>query len=332
MDSLTQIILGAAVGEAVLGNKIGNKAMLYGAIAGTLPDLDIFSSFFTDTVSALEIHRGFTHSVIFSVVFAPICAWIVTRYEPYKDLKDWSWLFFWGFITHPILDAHTSWGTQLLWPLETRFAFKTVFVIDPLYTVPFLVFLLLAMFQKRASKKRRIYNNLGLIISTTYLGLTFLLKSMAYKQFEAALNEQNIPYKQIDTRPSPMNTILWSANVETEDAYLLGNYSFFDTQSITFETYSKDHELLGNLAENEKVKRMVKVSEGWYTIVKNEDQLLYNDLRFGLLSMDKGAQNFVFQYEIATDSDGTVHFIEQKKDKRDGKKMMVDLWARVKGN
>ena len=332
MDSLTQIILGAAVGEAVLGKKIGNKAMLYGAIAGTIPDLDIFSSYFTDTVSALEIHRGFTHSIIFSVLFAPIFAWLVTRYESYKDLKGWSWLFFWAFITHPILDAHTTWGTQLFWPFETRLAFKTIFVIDPLYTLPFLVFLILAMFQKRTSKKRRYYNNLGLIISSGYLGLTFILKDMAFTKFEAALNEQNIAYRQIDTRPSPLNTILWNANIETEDAYLLANYSFFDTQPITFEAYKKDHELLGDLAENEKVKRMITISKGWYTIVKTDQQLLYNDLQFGLLSMEKGAQNFVFQYEIIRDDQGTVQFIEQEKDKRDGKKMMIDLWTRIKGN
>ena len=332
MDSLTQIILGAAVGEAVLGKKIGNKAMLYGAIAGTIPDLDIFSSYFTDTVSALEIHRGFTHSIIFSVLFAPIFAWLVTRYESYKDLKGWSWLFFWAFITHPILDAHTTWGTQLFWPFETRLAFKTIFVIDPLYTLPFLVFLILAMFQKRTSKKRRLYNNLGLIISSGYLGLTFILKDMAFTEFEAALNDQNIAYKQIDTRPSPLNTILWNANIETEDAYLLANYSFFDTQPITFEAYKKDHELLGDLAENEKVKRMITISKGWYTIVKTDQQLLYNDLQFGLLSMEKGAQNFVFQYEIIKDDEGTVLFIEQEKDKRDGKKMMIDLWTRIKGN
>ncbi|HAB26726.1 MAG TPA: metal-dependent hydrolase, partial [Xanthomarina gelatinilytica] len=76
MDSLTQIVLGAAVGEAVLGKKVGNKAMLYGAIAGTIPDLDILASYVTDTVTALEIHRGFTHSIFFSVFFAPIFGWL----------------------------------------------------------------------------------------------------------------------------------------------------------------------------------------------------------------------------------------------------------------
>ena len=68
MDSLTQIVLGASVGEVVLGRKVGNKAMLYGAIAGTIPDLDVIASNFTDTITANEIHRGFTHSIFFALI------------------------------------------------------------------------------------------------------------------------------------------------------------------------------------------------------------------------------------------------------------------------
>ena len=332
MDSLTQIVLGAAVGEAVLGKKVGNKALLYGAIAGTIPDLDIFASHFTDTVSALAIHRGFTHSVVFSVLFAPIFGWLVSRYENYKDFKGWSWLFFWALITHPILDAHTTWGTQLFWPLDLRLAFKTIFVIDPLYTLPFLMFLILTMFQKRASKKRRMYNGIGLTLSTAYLALTFVLKSIAFTQFEKALNHQNITYLQIDTRPSPLNTILWNANIETESNYLLGTYSFFDSKDITFESYPKNHELLGDLIHHKKVKRMIAISEGWYTIHKLNDKLYFNDLRFGLLSMEPQSQNFAFRYLIDIDASGNVNFIEQEKTQRDGKQLMLDLWERIKGN
>ena len=332
MDSLTQIILGAAVGEAVLGKKIGNKAMLYGAIAGTIPDLDIFSSYFTDTVNAISIHRGFTHSIVFAVLFAFIFGWLVTKYESYKNLKGWFWLFFWAFFTHSLLDAHTTWGTQLFWPFDMRLAFKTIFVIDPLYTVPFLVFLILALFQKRTSKKRQFYNTMGLLISSTYLVLTFFLKGVAFNQFKAALKSQNIDYLEIDTRPSPLNTILWSANVATEDAYLLANYSFFDTQPITFEKYPKNHHLLGNLIQNKKVKQMIAISEGWFTINKKEDTLYFNDLRFGLLSLEPKAENFVFKYKINVDNFGKVTFTEEPKDKRDGKKLIADLWIRLKGN
>lgn len=332
MDSLTQIILGAAVGEAVLGKKIGNKAMFYGAIAGTIPDLDVLASFFTDKATALYIHRGFTHSIVFSLLFAPIFSWIFTRYEKYKNFKSWTWLFFLSFVTHPILDAHTTWGTQLFWPFNIRLAFKNIFVIDPLYTIPFLVFLIFAMMQKRASKKRRFYNKMGLIVSSSYLALTLILKWIAFNQFEAALKSQNIDYLEIDTRPSPLNTILWSANVQTKNYYLLGNYSFFDTKPITFTKYPKNHHLLGNLTKDKSVKRMISISEGWFTINKKDDVLYFNDLRFGLLSMDTKAENFVFKYKITEDNSGNVIFTEEPKDKRDGKKLLSDLWIRLKGN
>ena len=332
MDSVTQIVLGAAVGEVVLGKKVGNKAMLYGAIAGTIPDLDVLASHFTDTVSALAIHRGFTHSIVFSVLFAPVFGWLVSRYETLGDFKRWSWLFLWAFVTHPILDAHTTWGTQLFWPLDIRLAFKTIFVIDPLYTLPFLVFLIIAMLQKRTTEKRHFYNRLGLYMSSSYLILTFLLKWIAFSQFESALKTQNIAYTQLDTRPSPMNTILWSANVETENAYLLGNYSFFDTKPITFESYPKNHELLGDLMENEVVQRMIAIAEGWYTVSTKDGQLYFNDLRFGLLSLEPNAQDFVFKYQIEDDDHGHVTFTEVPKDQRDGKKLLTQLWMRLKGN
>lgn len=331
MDSFTQIVLGAAVGEAVLGRKIGNKAMFYGAIAGTIPDLDILSSYVVDTVSALEIHRGFTHSIVFCVIFAPIFGWIVSRYETYKNVKGWSWLFFWGLITHPILDAHTSWGTQLFWPLDLRLAFRTVFVIDPLYTLPFLVFLILAMRQHRESEKRRFYNRMGLIVSTAYLGLTFGLKAMAFSQFKSALEQQNIAYKEIQTKPSPLNTILWTSNIDAYDRYLIGNYSFFDTEPVVFSSYPKNHELLGNLIDNDKVQRMIAISEDWYSITENDGKLYFNDLRFGVLSMQPNAQNFVFQFLIDVDDNGDVNFVEQPKDRKEGKQMMQDLWKRLKG-
>jgi len=332
MDSLTQIVLGAAVGEAVLGKKLGNKAMLYGGIAGTIPDLDIISSYFTDTVTAISIHRGFTHSIVFAILFAFIFGWIVSKYEIYKNTKRWFWLFFWVFFTHSILDSCTTWGTQVFWPFDFRVAFKTIFVIDPLYTVPFLVFLILAMFQNRTSKKRRFYNNAGLIISSAYLVFTFLLKWIAFNQFESALEKQHIDYSQLNTRPSPLNTILWSANVVTEDSYLLANYSFFDSKPITFESYPKNHHLLGNLVENEKVKRMISISEGWYIMSQDNGNLYFNDLRFGLLSLEPKSKNFVFKYKIEVDNLGELIFTEEPKVGRDGKKLLSDLWGRLRGN
>lgn len=332
MDSLTQIVLGAAVGEAVLGKKIGNKAMLYGAIAGTIPDLDVLASHVTNTVAALELHRGFTHSILFSLIFAPIFGWLVSRFETYKNVKGWSLLFFWGFFTHPLLDAFTTWGTQLFWPLDIRLAFKSIFVIDPLYTIPFMVFLVLAMRQNRIDVKRRKYNTLGLGISSLYLVLSLVLKGLAYTKFEAALEHQNILYSQLDTRPAPLNTILWSANVDTKDAYLVAQYSFFDSKPISFYRYPKHHEYIAHLKSNKKMQRMVSISKGWYTISKKNDTLYFNDLRFGTLSMAPHSENFVFQYKIIQEANGNLIFTETPKKTKDAKGLLTDLWQRIQGN
>ncbi len=333
MDSLTQIVLGAAVGEAVLGKKVGNKAMLYGAIAGTIPDLDFLAGYFVDTVTATEWHRGFSHSIFFSVLFAPVFGWLIWKLDHKKEAswRDWSWLMFWGLFTHPLLDSFTTWGTQLFWPFKTKLAFQSVLVIDPLYTIPFLVFFVLAMFQKRTTLKRRKYVNLGLIGSSAYLVITLILKGLAYQEFERALEVQGIPYTQLNTRPAPFNTILWSANIDTKDAYLIGNYSFFDSQSIVFTAYPKNHDLLGDLITNDKIKRLVQITEGWYTLAEKEGQLYFNDLRFGLMSMDENETQFAFSYRLVS-REGKILVEETPKIKGDAKRLMNSLWERIWGN
>ena len=331
MDSVTQIVLGAAVGEAVLGKKIGNKAMLLGAIAGTIPDLDVLASHFTDTVTALEIHRGFTHSIVFAIVFGLFFGWLLSLLDKRATLKQWSLFWFLCFVTHPLLDAHTTWGTQLFWPFDLRLEYKNIFVIDPLYTLPFLVFVILAMFQKRESAKRRKFNNLGLIVSSAYMLVTIILKGTTYLKFENALEEQNIAYVEMDTKPSPLNTILWTANVETEDAFLIGDYSFFDSKPIQFSPHPKNHEALGNLSEEDKVQRLIKITQGWYTVAEREDGIYLNDLRFGMMSVDPKSEEFAFSFLIEKNENG-VTITENEKDARDAKKLFSDLWARIKGN
>ncbi|HUH46538.1 MAG TPA: metal-dependent hydrolase [Arenibacter sp.] len=332
MDSLTQIVLGAAVGEVVLGKKVGNKAMLYGAIAGTIPDLDILSGYFTDIVTAIEWHRGFSHSIVFSLLFAPIFGWLIYTLERKQvaTWKDWSRLMFWGLITHPLLDAFTTWGTQLFWPFDYELAFQSIFVIDPLYTVPFLVFLILAMSQKRNSPKRARYNRSGLVISSCYLGITLLLKGVVYHKVSENLEAQGIAYLQMTVRPSPFNTILWSANIDTGDAYLIGNYSFFDRQPVQFSRYPKNHQLLGNLAYDEKVKRLEKITQGWFTINDKNGELFLNDLRFGLMSLEAGEDRFAFSYKLLPTEHG-LEVEETPRQKKDGKRLLSALWQRMWG-
>lgn len=333
MDSLTQIVLGAAVGEAVLGKKVGNKAMLYGAIAGTIPDLDILTSFFFDPLTVIEMHRGFTHSIIFATAFAPVFGFIVSKIERRgpATFKDWSWLFFWGLFTHPLLDALTTWGTKLFWPLDYPVAVESIFVIDPLYTVPFLIFVVLAMFFKRDDRRRRILNTTGLVISTGYLILAFGIKCYATQQVTAALNEQQIAYTELKVKPSVLNTILWTTNVMADDVVYLGDYSLFDTQPIKFYPIPKNHELLGDLINDNNVKRLIKITENWYVVHSEDGKLYLNDLRFGTMNYDYVNPQFSFSYELV-EKDGKTTIVENRKTPRDAGRIISYIWQRIRGN
>ena len=331
--------MGASVGEAVLGKKVGNKAMLYGAIAGTIPDLDIIANYFTDTITATEVHRGLTHSIVFAVLMAPLLGWLVSKIEHRKELgwKPWAWLFFWGLFTHPLLDIFTTWGTQLFWPLDYRIAFNSIFVIDPFYTMPFLICVVMAMFYialpagRQVSRKRKQWNRTGLVISTSYLLLTLLLKTVATQQFEERLDQLDIQYQRISTRPAAFNTILWNCHVETADAYLLGDYSFFDSEPITFERYPKNREEHSRLLERPNVKRLIDISKGWFLITEEEGQAYFNDLRFGTAPTGKGGEAFVFSYRL-TQAHGEIVATEREKTMADGRKLLDQLWERIKGN
>ena len=332
MDSLTQIVLGAAVGEVVLGKKVGNKAMLYGAIAGTIPDLDVLVGNLYDTVTALEIHRGFSHSLLFSIVAAPMFGYILSKMHQHASWKDWSWLMFWGLFTHPLLDCFTTWGTQLFWPFDLRIAFKTIFVIDPLYTLPFLICLIAASRLKRTSDRRRKLNRLGLILSSMYLLFSLVMKGITFLKFEKALHQQSITYSELETKPSPFNTLLWSANVKTEEHFLIGEYSVFDTQPIVFRSYPKHHELITHLKSYDNLQRLIDVTGGWYTVTEKKDELFLNDLRFGLLSLNPESKRFAFSYRLEQKSGEGLQIYEEPKAPDDAQELMSELWLRLQGN
>ncbi len=306
MDSITQIVLGAAVGEAILGKKVGNKAILWGAIAGTIPDLDVFMRFFVDELTATEMHRSFSHSILFSILFAPLLGWLAYKIHRNQNAswKEWSWLMFGSLVTHPLLDAHTNWGTQLFWPWGYKVAYKNIFIVDPLYTIPFLVFVIIAMCYKRDNPKRKKFNNLGLIISSSYMLLTLIFKGIGYQKFENNLQKQYIEYTELETNPTPFNSLLWTATVDTKENILVGYYSILEGEGeIEFTAFDKNYEALGDMAKENIVTRLIKLSEGWYIITTEEDKTYFYDMRFGQAGMSNDPNSFLFCHELWYEND-----------------------------
>ena len=348
MDSLTQIVLGASVAEATLGKKIGNKAIVLGAIAGTIPDLDIVTRFFVDDLTASVMHRGFSHSLIFPFVAAPLLAWILKKiYSNYTDVSfnDWFKMFFLAIITHPLLDAQTTWGTQLFWPLEWRVAVENIFIIDPIYTLPFLTFLILTAFQDRLSKKRKLYNSLGLIISSAYLLLTLSFKGVAHYNIAKGLEENNIEYKDINTRATYFNSILWSSQIELEDSYIFTYYSLFDKSKPVFtKKFAKNHNMLQPFIDDKKIQQLIILSNGHYLMTNENDGLIFWNLKLGLKGFDENASPYIWSYVIKNNK-GEIFFnetnekmdalkIQEKRSFRNNRKYSEELsrfYERLKG-
>ncbi|MEZ7506556.1 metal-dependent hydrolase [Flavobacterium sp. Arc2] len=331
MDSFTQIALGIAVAEICAGKKLKNKTFLYGSILGTIPDLDVVVGLFLDPVNAVLIHRGISHSLFLFLFLSPILGWIISKIEKNKiNFLQASNMAFWCLLTHVLLDMFTSWGTQILWPLDYRFALKTIFVVDPLYTIP-LVIALIMVWKTKDTVLRKKYITKGLFISSFYLLLSCFIKLYALSQFEKALNRQGIQYSEIIVKPTAFNTILWNANVAKPDSYLLADYSLFDSQPITFTAYNKNKALESKLNGNSDFKKLKKASEGWYIISQKNKFLYFNDLRFGLLNDNPENPQFAFSYKfIATESE--LKAIEVPKSKRDGKRLLIKIANRIKGN
>jgi inner membrane protein len=346
MDSLTQIVLGAAVGEVVLGKKIGNRAMIWGAIAGTIPDLDVLGKFFLSSIENITFHRGISHSISFSIVGAFLFGYLVYHlYEfldkrrakprPKASLRGWQWLFFWALFTHPILDCFTMYGTELFAPFsDARIAWATISVADPLYTLPFLICLIIAAFFKRESKQRRILNYTGIALSSAYLLFTVVNKQMINQVFEKALEAQNIPAIRHLTGPTILNNILWTCIAETEDAFYSAQYSWFDKGEIEFVRIEKNHELV-KIQDDPTVLELRKFSKDYYTILPLKDNIQFNDLRFGtFFGKGDSAGDFPFRFLLNYNSDeGAYQLLERVggPEEGKGKEILSYLWNRICG-
>jgi len=344
MDSLSQIVLGAAVGEAVLGKKIGNKAMVWGGIAGTIPDLDIIASPFMTELESLVFHRGITHSFLFTIVgafgFGALIHWFYKRKKNRtEDTTRWDWikLFFWCFITHVLLDCFTTYGTQVFSPFtDYRAAVGSVAVADILYTLPFITCLIVASRKTKGSKSRSFWNWLGIGWSCFYLMLTMINRQQVIKHYENTLVEQNIAYQDIIIVPVILSNFLWTATVELEDEFLIGRYSIFDTSPIRFTRLKKNYDLLAkDIPNDHTLKTLSWFSEGFFNVVRRQDgKLQLNDLRFGMVVDEPENESaYIFRFPVAQDAAGNYELVKTGKgptmDKR--KSMIGDLWERVKG-
>ena len=402
MDSLTQIVLGAAVGEATLGRRVGNRAMLWGGLAGTLPDLDVLSGWVTDPMSALAYHRAFTHSFPFALLAAPLLGLVVHRLYggragprmrngwlyaaafalfylllfigsslmplpvygipaiaavvsgvfallcvpvgafsrrngPNASPRQWTLLFFLAIVTHPLLDCFTAYGTQFLQPLaRLRIAWNTVSVVDPLYTLPFLLLLIAAARQGARTQVRRRLNGAGLLLSTGYLLLTVINAFNVGDVVRDSLRAEGVPIRREVHSPTLGNNLLWSATVQTDDdTYYLGQYSLLDRQRRLrpLRRVAGNHALLADYAGDRDLEILQWFTDGYYTVLPDgPGRVRLADLRYGTMGGDPDdPAAYIFSWSLDTTRHPIRVAEERGGPQGDRGAALAEMWQRMLG-
>ena len=294
MDSISQFVLGAAIGEATLGPKLGRKAMLFGGLLGTLPDMDVLVHY-ADAVESFTYHRSWSHSLFVLSLISPVIAllfhrlvpvsWSVTSWQPNRNAASptytrWLIVVLLVLITHPLLDGFTVYGTQLLWPLPVDpIAWGSVFIIDPLYTLPLIISLVVA-YRRRA--KARIAVLIGLVLSTAYLAITLASQHHARTIAIRSLENQNLGTANVLIAPAPLS-VLWRIVSMDGDTYYEGFYSLFDKDnSIRFISYESHRNIIDNHLDHWPIARLDWFTDGFISATRENDMLIVNDLRMGV--------------------------------------------------
>ena len=281
MDSLSQAVLGASVAGAFAPAGHRGKAMLIGAGLGTLPDLDVFIDF-GGAVENYTYHRGFSHSLFVLVPFSALL-WLMLRrwWAPVRDAPfRWLAAISLALVTHPLLDAHTAYGTQLFWPLTVPpTSWATLFIIDPLYTLPLLVGVLVATFRRKAAGTAL---RVGLVISTLYVGWSWTAQAVVIRNVENALAPMQLQDAPVFVTPTPLNTLLWRVVVITDDGHLEGFDSLaIDEGTMRLTAYPSETDALEAAADIWAVSRLRWFAQDFVKVRIENDRLVISDLRMG---------------------------------------------------
>jgi inner membrane protein len=283
VDNLTHFAFGAAVGVAVMGRRTQPwKAALWGGICCNLPDVDVFVPY-GDPIRDMTYHRGSTHSLLYLTLVSPFLAWVVARIHREQQFIGRWWLAIWlALIAHPLLDVTTVYGTQLLRPFTDHpFGIGSIFIIDPLFSLPLMVCVIAALVMR--SERRFRVNAIGLAIGIGYLGWGMLAQQYVSGIARESLRAQGIDAQRIEVDPTALNSILWRVIATTPGGYVEGYYSLLDEEPrIEFVRHPRDDALYERLKTDWNIDRMAWFTHGFFKVFERDGRVYVSDLRLGM--------------------------------------------------
>lgn len=332
MDPLTHAITGAAIGYALGGHKLQRHAAAVGALAGIAPDIDHFVSSEADPLLYVEFHRYFTHSILFAVAgsFITTLPWLLVK--RFRAAWRLLWLCAWGaYVSHGLLDASTTWGTQLYWPFSrARVSWDIISIVDPVFTLVFGVGLAIALVQQ---SRRAALSAIG--FAAAYLSFGAVQHARALSaQAEFARSRGHV-IERSEAMPTLGNNLVWRSLYLAQgklysDRIRVGWLSPAAVREGSAAPLMTSNQLTaaesaGNL-QHRGFDRFAWFSDGWLAR-SPADASVIGDMRY---SRSTEAFDPVWGIRF-TNAHGraSVEWISRERDRRLG---VRELWAEITGN
>lgn len=330
VDSVSQIALGAAVGVAVMGRRTAVwKAALWGGVAGTLPDLDVLVDH-GDAVRNMTLHRAESHALFWLTVAAPVLAALPAAvHRQWAAYRGWLLAIWLALVTHPLLDAMTVYGTQLLRPFTDHpYGVGSIFIIDPIYTLPLLVGLGVAL--ARGGGRGLRWNQVGLALSTAYLAWGVAVQAHVRGVAEQSLAAKGSTAARLLVTPTAFNTVLWRVvAMHPDGSYDEGFHSLLDAHPLRWQRHAPEGRaaLRSELAGLDAVERLARFSHGFYKVHAADGLARVTDLRMGQ------EPNYSFSFVVARQEAGRWVPLQARNQgsRGDVRAGLAWLWRRLQG-
>jgi len=336
LDSITHIALGACLGDAFAGKQLGKKAMFWGAVAQSVPDIDFIASAWSSTAENLLAHRGFTHSILFALIMAPLLAMLAERWHRPHDISLRKWIVFFGvqLFIHLLIDGMNVYGVGWFEPFSHhRVSYNWIFVADPFYSVWLGISFLVLVILKRNHPKRGWWVRFGVGMSTIYLLYCGLNKIKIDSDVKDVFRKQQITYNNYFTTPTPLNNWLWYVVAANDSGYNIGYRSLFDKErKIDFHFIPKNDQLLKQVSDHEDLQKLIRFSKGFYAAQQWNDTLVFNDLRFGqMIGWKNPEARFAFHYFLQHPGENDL-VVQRGRFAGWNKEAFITLLKRIKGH
>jgi inner membrane protein len=329
MDSITHLFFGGVIAAAIAPKEHRRAALLAGAALNTLPDLDIFPlALFDDPVVRMTWHRSATHSWL----VLPLVAWAIWWWFRHRGGRvaqspvRWWWAIFACLMAHPLLDSFTVYGTQLLWPLPMRpIMWSSLFIIDPLFTLPWLLAFAVAWFAREKPLAQRALVA-GMVLGVAYLGWSLLAKALVEREADRSLAAMGLADAPRFSVPAPLTTLHWRVVAMTPDGFVEGERALSDAGPMRFAAHRSDVAALQAVRDFPSVRRLAWFNHGFMQARVRGRELVLADLRMG------SEPDYAFRFAVAErDGSGWRSLAPVDVDRRQTAKALKLMWKHLRG-